>query len=65
MIVNNVAVTPVFALWYITMCAGHVSQLYYFTMVYKSLRKNPLFTFVTFVLGSRLRTDAPPNELMC
>ena len=27
MIVNNVAVTPVYALWHITICAGHVSQL--------------------------------------
>ena len=27
MIVNNVAVAPVYALWHITMCAGHVSQL--------------------------------------
>ena len=27
MIVNNAAVTHVYALWYITMCAGHVSQL--------------------------------------
>ncbi len=27
MIVSNVAVTSVYALWYITMCAGHVSQL--------------------------------------
>ena len=27
MIVNNMVITPVYALWHITMCAGHVSQL--------------------------------------
>ena len=27
MIVNDVGVTPVYSLWHITMCAGHVSQL--------------------------------------
>ena len=37
MIINNVAVTPVMR----KMCAGHISQLLnYYTMVYKSLRKN-------------------------
>ena len=32
MIVNNVAVTLVYALWHITMCAGHVSQLLIITL---------------------------------
>ena len=60
MIVNNVAVTPVYALWYITMCAGHVSRtsvLNYNTMVHKYLKtKCSSSFFVTRVCGNKKHT---------
>ena len=72
MIVNNVAVTPVYALRHITMCAGHVCQrlvimllLLLFTNLFE---KEYRYTSATLVLGSRLCTDVdlprPRAELM-
>ena len=52
-IVNNV--TPVYGLWHITVCAGHVSQLSIILQwfIYPIETKHG-FTSATLVLGSQL-----------
>ena len=55
MIVNNVADTPVYALWHIAMCARHVSQLLIIILRFINLFKTKYrYTSATLVLGLRL-----------
>ena len=59
-IVNNVAVTPVFALWHITMCSGYVWQLLIIMLWFINLFQTKYgYTSAILALDSRLRTDAP------
>ena len=41
---NNVAVTPVYALWYITMCAGRVSHFLIIILWFINLSKQNICT---------------------
>ena len=55
MIVNNVAVTPVLAMWHLTMFAGHVWQLLIIIIGYINLFERKYgYISATLALGSRL-----------
>ena len=57
MIVTNVAITPVYELWHITMCAGHVSQLSIIILwLIKLFKTKYWYTSVALIFGSQLRT---------
>ncbi len=49
-IVNNVAVTPVYALWHI-MCAGHVSELLIIILWFINLFETNSISYETIYLG--------------
>ena len=50
MLINYVAVTPVYALWHITMCRACFSALNYYTRIYISLQN--LFQYTSTILVS-------------